>query len=141
MGSLPGNPLVLLALASPLRYRSKRFMRLAAPHLYGGQLLRDPFALERHLADRAARPPSLTGYAYQLLAVAGWSSLPFLQRIRQPTLVLAGDRDPIVPLVNARILAARIPDARLHVFRGAGHLFLAERPAETAVTVGDFLRS
>jgi poly(3-hydroxyalkanoate) depolymerase len=140
MGSIPGNPLVLLALASPLRYRSTRFMRLIAPHLYGGELLRDPVVLERHLEDRAARPPSVAGYAYQLLAMAGWSSLPFLQRIRQPTLVLAGDRDPIVPLVNARILAARIPHARLHVFGGAGHLFLAERPAEAAAMLGDFLR-
>jgi poly(3-hydroxyoctanoate) depolymerase len=140
LGSIPGNPLVLLALASPLRYRSARCMRLIAPHLYGGDLLRDPIALDRHLQDRAARPPSVAGYAYQLLAAAGWSSLPFLQRIRQPTLVMAGDRDPIVPLVNARVLAARIPDARLQVFRGAGHLFLAERPAEVAAVLETFLR-
>src|SRR4029077_701370 len=53
LGSVPGNPLVLLALADPLRYRSTGFMRLIAPHLYGGQLLRYPVALERHLEDRA----------------------------------------------------------------------------------------
>ena len=41
-------------------------------------------------------------------------------RIRQPTLILAGDDDPIVPLVNARIMATLIPDARLHVYHD-GH--------------------
>ena len=48
-------------------------------------------------------------------------------------------RQPIVPLVNGRILARRIPDARLHVVRGGGHLFLLERPAETADLVTQFL--
>ena len=50
----------------------------------------------------------------------GWASLPFLPLIRQPALVLAGDDDPIIPLANARILAALIPSARLHVYHG-GH--------------------
>ena len=45
-----------------------------------------------------------------------------------PTLVVAGDDDPAVPLTNARLLAARIPDARLHVIRGGGHLFLLDEP-------------
>jgi pimeloyl-ACP methyl ester carboxylesterase len=56
-----------------------------------------------------------------------------------PTLVLAGDDDPIVPLVNGRILARRIADSRLHVVAGGGHLFLLERPAEIATVVADFL--
>jgi pimeloyl-ACP methyl ester carboxylesterase len=52
------------------------------------------------------------------------TSLPWLRTLRQPTLVLAGDDDPIVPLVNARILAVCIPNARLRIVRGGGHLFL-----------------
>ena len=69
----------------------------------------------------------------------GWTSLPWLHKLPQPTLVLNGDDDPIVPLINGRILARRIPDARLHVVRGGGHLFLLERPAETADLVTQFL--
>ena len=38
-----------------------------------------------------------------------------LRLIRQPTLILAGDDDPIIPLANARLMAALLPDARLHV--------------------------
>jgi len=61
------------------------------------------------------------GYLYQLAAAAGWTSLPFLPLIRQPVLVMGGDDDPIVPVANARILAALIPTATLHVFAG-GHV-------------------
>jgi len=51
--------------------------------------------------------PSLRGYLGQLYAIAGWTSLPWLHRLRPPTLVLAGDDDPIVPLLNARMLSPR----------------------------------
>ena len=83
--------------------------------------------------------PSVRGYLGQMYAIAGWTSLPWLHRLRQPTLVLAGDDDPIVPLLNGRILVRRIPDARLHVVDGGGHLLLLERPAEMAALVTGFL--
>jgi poly(3-hydroxyoctanoate) depolymerase len=54
--------------------------------------------------------------------------------------VLAGDDDPIVPLVNARILTHRIPRASLQVIHGGGHLFILERPAATADLVAGFLQ-
>ena len=81
----------------------------------------------------------MRGYLAQLYAIAGWTSLPWLSRLRQPTLVIAGDDDPIVPLVNGRLLNRLIPDARLHVVDGGGHLFLLERPAEMADLVTRFL--
>ena len=80
------------------------------------------------------------GYLGQLFAISGWTSLPWLGSLRQPTLVLAGDDDPIVPLVNGRILARCIPNARLHVVRGGGHLFLLEQPARMAAMVADYLK-
>lgn len=57
--------------------------------------------------------PTVRGYAAQLYSIAGWTSVPWLCRLRQPTLLLAGDDDPIVPLFNGRILARLIPDSRL----------------------------
>jgi pimeloyl-ACP methyl ester carboxylesterase len=54
--------------------------------------------------------------------------------------VLAGDDDPIVPLVNGQILARCIPNARLRVVRGGGHLFLLEHPARIAAMVADYLQ-
>jgi pimeloyl-ACP methyl ester carboxylesterase len=69
----------------------------------------------------------------------GWSSLPYLWRLRTPTLVIAGDRDRIIPVVNARILTGLLPDARLHVVHGGGHLFLIIQADETAHLVQKFL--
>ena len=76
----------------------------------------------------ASHAPARSGVTcYQHAAGLGWTSLPFLPLIRQPTLVLAGDDDPIIPLANAKILAALIPRARLQVYHG-GHLELVTRP-------------
>jgi poly(3-hydroxyoctanoate) depolymerase len=95
--------------------------------------------LAAHAADRLQRPPDLLGYAYQLYAVAGWSSLPWLHRLPQRSLVVAGDEDPSVPLRNARLLAARIPGARLHVVKGGGHLFLLDEPENVTAAICEFL--
>ncbi|MGI8625948.1 MAG: alpha/beta fold hydrolase, partial [Geodermatophilaceae bacterium] len=76
---------------------------------------------------------------HQLYAIQGWTSLPWLHRLPQRTLVMAGDDDPIVPLLNARILTWRIPDARLHVVRGGGHLFLLDEPESCAEVIAGFL--
>ena len=84
------------------------------------------------------RAGSATGYLYQLLAGAGWTSLPFLPLLRQPTLVVAGDDDPIIPLVNGRLMHRLIPHAQLHVFHG-GHLGLVTEAAELAPVVDAFL--
>jgi pimeloyl-ACP methyl ester carboxylesterase len=58
--------------------------------------------------------------------------------IRQPTLLLAGDDDPIIPLVNARIMRRLLPDAELHIYHG-GHLGLLTEAAELAPVVDRFL--
>jgi pimeloyl-ACP methyl ester carboxylesterase len=78
------------------------------------------------------------GYAYQILAMAGWTSLPWLWTLKQPTLILAGRDDPIVPLANGRLMARMIPNSRLEILDD-GHLFMVTRPAETAAIVETFL--
>lgn len=66
------------------------------------------------------------------------TSIHWLHRIRQPTLVLAGDDDPIIPLINMRVLAWRIPNAELHVIDD-GHLFLVTRAESVAPIIMKFL--
>jgi pimeloyl-ACP methyl ester carboxylesterase len=78
------------------------------------------------------------GYYYQLASSTGWSSLPFLRLIRQPTLVLAGDDDPIIPVANARIMGRLLPDAEVHVYRG-GHLALLTEAEDLAPVIERFL--
>jgi poly(3-hydroxyalkanoate) depolymerase len=79
------------------------------------------------------------GYAAQIYALTGFTSLPWLHRIMKSTLILAGDDDPIVPMVNARVLALLMPRARLKVLRGAGHWFVLERTGEVVRLLDGFL--
>ena len=61
----------------------------------------------------------------------GHAALHRLKQIRAPTLVITGDADRLVPPRKSEVLAAGIPDARLVVLRGAGHVFPLEREEET----------
>jgi poly(3-hydroxyoctanoate) depolymerase len=139
LGSTPGNPLALALLVNPMRNYSRRYARWAAPHMLGGRLRSSPAAAATYVTLRNSRAPELWGFVGQLLGTAGWSSLPWLHTLRAPVLVLHGDDDPIVPLRNARLLASRIPDARLHVIEGGGHLFLVESCDLVAPVIETFL--
>ena len=88
------------------------------------------------LAELTTRP-SKRGYYYQMLAVVGWSSLPWLRRIKQPTIVMHGEDDPIVPTINARLMTSLIPRAKLMVV-DCGHLFMLTRARRVAAVVKSF---
>jgi poly(3-hydroxyalkanoate) depolymerase len=136
---VPANPLVLALMATPLRYHSRTHLERIAPRIYGGRSRTEPEVLRHHLEARLERPPTMLGYQWQLYALAGWSSALWLHRLEQPTLVLHGEKDPIVPLVNSRLMARRIPGSQLVVVPKAGHLFLIDQPEEPASVVMDFL--
>jgi poly(3-hydroxyoctanoate) depolymerase len=139
LGGIPGNPIAMSLLVTPLRYYSPAFLRLTAGVLYGPTITPRDELLREQINARRARPPTLWGYTSQLVAGAGWTSWPWLGRIATATLVLAGDRDPIVPSRNARLLARRIRGARLELVHGAGHLLLLDRPQHCAALIADFL--
>jgi poly(3-hydroxyalkanoate) depolymerase len=133
---VPGKLSVLARLASPRRYADPDFRAKVGGDIYGGAYRQDPELLRDH--SQHIRSPGGRGYVYQLLAAMGWSSLPWLGSLHQPTLVMHGNDDPIVPLINAKILTNRIPGAQLSVFDD-GHLFLVSRAAEAAAAVEGFL--
>lgn len=137
--SVPGSPRALIHMLSPLRYYSERHLRKALSAIAGGRAGRDGQFVARHASDRLAAPPPFWGYQLQLYSIAGWTSALWLRSIDAPTLVLAGNDDPVVPLVNARFLASRIPAARLRVIDGAGHLFLIDQPGDAAPIITGFL--
>jgi len=139
LGGSPPRPLAALMLATPARYYHPRLLALTVPHIAGGRTAREPRALAEQAATRLQRPPDPLGYAYQLYAITGWSSLPWLHRLEHPSLIVAGEEDPSVPLRNARLLATRLPDARLHVVKGGGHLFLLDEPQNVVGPIRGFL--
>jgi poly(3-hydroxyalkanoate) depolymerase len=134
---VPAHPRVLARMLTPRRHRDPDYARRIAGDIYGGTMRTEPERAARAL-HAATRLGPRRGYYYQLAASTGWTSLPFLRLVRQPTLVVAGDDDPIVPVVNARIMARLIPDARLHVYRG-GHIALVTEAGELAPVIEDFL--
>ena len=135
--SVPGRPSVLAKLLSPRRYLQPSYLATIAPTLYGGTFRQQP-DLARAYAQLVRAPHGL-GYYWQLLAGVGWTSLPWLHLLRQPTLILAGNDDPIVPPINARVMARLIPHARLHIVNG-GHLLLLIEREQVAPLVYQFLR-
>lgn len=138
-GSLmvPGSPMVLRKMLTTRRFRDPDYAARIAGELYGGSARADSRSIHDALARQRGRG-STRGYLYQLAAGAGWTSLPILHLIRQETLVMAGDDDPIVPFVNGRILARMIPNARLHRYHG-GHVELVSDAETLAPVVSDFL--
>ena len=135
---VPAAPSVLLKMATPRRYREPGYMRTVAGDIYGGAFRDSPERAREVL--RHVRWSSDYGYYLQLLAAFGWTSLPWLACLSQPTLVMVGRDDPLVPEANGRILARLIPDSRL-VAVDDGHLFLVTSARESARLVAEFLQA
>jgi poly(3-hydroxyalkanoate) depolymerase len=133
---VPGRLSVVWKLATPRRYVDRTYMRSIAGEIYGGAFRDDPELIAKHA--HAMFGATNLGYLFQLLAMSGWTSLPWLASLRHPTLVLMGRDDPLVPPVNGRILARLIPNARLQMIDD-GHLFMVTQPVETARTIEAFL--
>jgi len=90
----------------------------------------------RAIAD-AQDPEAVAG---ALEALAGRADRrPDLAAMRMPALVIAGSEDGLTPPALSEAMVAALPDARLHVVEGAGHLTALERPEEWAATVRPFL--
>jgi poly(3-hydroxyoctanoate) depolymerase len=136
---VPPKPLALALVLTPARYYHPALFRFIMPRLAGGRTARDPRRLAEQTEARLSHPPDLLGYAFQLYAASGWTSAHYLHRLSQPTLVIAGDDDRMIPLANARFLARRIPDARLRVVLGGGHAFLLDEPESVVEDIHAFL--
>ncbi|MBU1286861.1 MAG: alpha/beta fold hydrolase [Alphaproteobacteria bacterium] len=134
MTMIPGKPASLSKMVDARRYTDPNYMRDNFATLYGDEADEQAGS---HIDNLMAPDPK--GYIFQLLAFIGWSSLPFIRFLRMPTLVMMGDKDSIVPLANGHILKVALPNSRLHVVEGGGHLFLVTRAEETAAVIRDFL--
>lgn len=133
----PAKLSVMTKRLTPMRYFSNGYMLKVAPEIYGGIIRQRPIMM-RHFMNKI-RPPTVRGYFYQLLSSSGWSSLPWLHRLNMPALIMHGDDDPIVPLVNAKLMHWLMPRSRLHIVRNGGHLFFVMRAYEAASIVRNFL--
>jgi 3-oxoadipate enol-lactonase len=99
-----------------------------------------PEEFERIVRWRLADSPSLSAYYEQMRAGAQFDLSRDVGSITSPTLVIHGKEDRYVPLANAVALAEAIPDAKLRVLDGAGHLVFIERFADVNREVVTFVK-
>ncbi|MEM9277091.1 MAG: poly(3-hydroxyalkanoate) depolymerase [Pseudomonadota bacterium] len=133
---IPGSPSVLSKMASIKRYTDKGYMRTIAAEIYGGDFRNDDTLIHKHAANM--KPGSNAGYVMQLLAMTGWTSAHWLWTLKQPTLIISGTDDPLIPTANAHFLHKMIPNSRLELIDN-GHMFLVTRPTESAEMIETFL--
>jgi 3-oxoadipate enol-lactonase len=97
----------------------------------------DP-AVRREVVETMSR---IDPAAYRIGAKAVWLADQRARAgaIRVPTLVIVGDQDLITPVDLSNELVDLIPDARMQVIQGAGHLGNLERPDEFNLIVEDFI--
>lgn len=135
---MPGNPAALSKMADPRRYVDAAFMEKHFKTLYGG-MVGDSSGKSGHVAR--LMPPSPRGYFYQLFAMMGWTSAPALPFLKRPVLILMGDDDQIVPVINGKFLDTLLPQSELVILEGGGHLFLLSHQEESLDAMRRFLNA
>lgn len=110
--------------------------------VYAEQTLTEvPEIIQKNREVSQKFPPDTEVLIRQLEAIEHHDTWERLPLIHAPTLVLAGKEDALIPPENSRILAERIPGARLQIIEGGGHLFLVEQEDVFNRTVLDFLEA
>jgi poly(3-hydroxyalkanoate) depolymerase len=133
---VPAAPKVLLKMLTPRRFLDHQYAAGIAADLYGGTARTDPTLVKR-LFDRQLMAGSRVGYLHQLLAGSVWTSIFALPLIRQPTLIIAGLDDPVIPVANAAIMSRLLPRAVVHLHPG-GHVELVTNGGELASAIESF---
>lgn len=99
-------------------------------------------AAERMDEDTAVRRkwyPSADAYYAQLQAIMNWEGYSRLAQVSAPTLVLHGENDRLVPPENAKLIAGRIPGAKLVMIPGASHILGTDQPDAVHAAILSFL--
>lgn len=130
--NIPANPRLwptFISLRSeklePTELIKKVFTLIMAP----GYVAKHPETLQEIISISSYKPISPQGYSRQLRACLLNNSTFRLGRIKVPTLVIHGDKDPLVPSGNGRWLARRIHGAKLLMYPNVGHLPIIEEPS------------
>lgn len=131
--ALPAQALATMASA----YESRQSVEMAIDHMLTATPL-SPALREQVISDSLRGAPA---------AKAAWPQSTSrediraaVERIDVPTLVIAGEYDQVDPANTLRReVVARIPQARLHILPGSGHLSPLEAPAEIAALISGFI--
>jgi pimeloyl-ACP methyl ester carboxylesterase len=123
------------------------------PILVGGIASAGDDLLRQSYVDQSKITQAVLDGYHQPLTISGWEQAFWeftkaprvadlatnVVQVSQPTLLISGDSDTVVPVADTKKLATMIPDASLVLIAGAAHLPQEEQPAEFAQAVVDWL--
>lgn len=121
-------PRIALALSS--FYAADKWAYFSYPNIY--RSIQEQFVYSKHLD-----PYAMAHYFNRMsdIDISDW-----LPRITAPTLVITGDKDPIVPSLQSALIASSVAHGELAMVAGAGHMVMMERPEVYTQTVNEWLR-
>ena len=93
----------------------------------------------RELATRVLAATNTAVLHADFLACDGFDVMDRLGSIDRPALVIVGEDDHMTPVKYARYLAENLPNARLEIIPGAGHMVMLEQPAAFERVLSDWL--
>ena len=83
--------------------------------------------------------PTSDAYSAQLQAILAWEAYSRIAKIAAPTLVVHGEKDQLVPAENGKMIAARIPGAKLVLLPNASHIFITDQTEAAHAAILSFL--
>jgi 3-oxoadipate enol-lactonase len=119
----------------------ERGRALAEAAFTKGYIARHPELISAMIELRRQRPIDPVGFARRMEALQTFDTYDRLPQISCPTLVITGKDDALIPRENSRLIASRIPGARLKIIEPAGHCFWLEQPEESREAIEHFLEA
>lgn len=127
--------------ADLLRGRAKMSQEAAAeaaiPFVYDAATRRE--RIDEDMAIRKGWLPKAEAYMAQLQGILSWEAYSRLDQIKAPTLVIHGESDRLVPAANGKLIADRIPGAKLVLLPRAGHIFATDQTEAAQAAILEFL--
>ena len=125
---LTSDPEVLALFATLPELSDEENVRRSLPAFFCPRTLEDQEFIDEYVRRSLAQRPPLTTFLRHSQAMRGFDCCSRLPHLRVPTFIQHGGADRLLPVENAHILKEKIPQARLAVYEGLGHLFLMEAP-------------
>lgn len=107
------------------------------PYIYDAATPRH--RIDEDMAIRMKWYPTPQGYLGQLQGILAWEAHSRLAQIKAPTLIIHGETDQLVPAANSRLIAERIPQAKLVLIPHASHIFETDQPGVANRAIMEFL--
>ncbi len=137
--AVPAEPAVAQMLMARGVMTPEQAAEAAVPFIYDTGTPR-----ERIDEDLNVRRPWLArpeAYIAQLQGILAWEAYTRLPQITTPTFVIHGENDRLVPVANGKLIASRIPGARLLVLPHASHIYPTDQTEASHEAILQFLNA